>query len=130
MSTTGYIYLTQDQLNKLFVEQPSYQKTAFTHPRLKYCSGCIFTSRKWNETDLIVPNYSLIGSYRRSYISNNQGIERFIQQHPEIQYDTDDEIHKIEQDYDNQTDFMNDFDDRLENMGVGKLNRIPFASKN
>ena len=79
---------------------------------------------------MIVPNYSLIGSYRRSYISNNQGIERFIQQHPEIQYDTDDEIHKIEQDYDNQTDFMNDFDDRLENMGVGKLNRIPFASKN
>jgi hypothetical protein len=121
MSTTGFIYLTSEQMNKLF-GKPTGGRMVFNHEKLKYFGAFKYRSRNWdNKQDLLIVHHYFNGHVqeRRSYVSRNQGIERFIQQHPEIQYDTDEELREIEQDYDNRKDFMNDFHNRLVNMGVG-----------
>jgi hypothetical protein len=117
MSTTGFIYLTDDQIDCYFRKQ-SENFIIFAHSNLKYFHNSTWISQNWSEDELIIPyDPKTISSQNRlSYISKNQGIERFCQIYPKIRYDTDNEMRKMEYDYDNEVDFMKDQDERIKNM--------------
>jgi len=95
----------------------------------KYKNKCKYLQKQTSNCSIVCSKLSIVIDWIRSQVFDDLDVY-YARFHcvndtlpPEYIYDTHDDIVELEKDYDNEEDFMHDFNSRLKNMGVTHILR-------